>query len=308
MIEGRDWVEKREDRSVTSFAVPKNTRSRQLAKAHQRRQAEKRHHERRRQVTAIIVALAIALVGGGVAAAAFLGGDDTATSGATSASGATQTTGATGSSGETSTVKPTPGPKEVACGGEEPKDATAPKPQFAQPEQVIEKGTTYTAEMQTSCGTMTIELLADRAPQTVNSFVFLADQGYFDGQRFHRLDTSIDVIQGGDPTGTGSGGPGYSIPDEFTGKESYGPGVLAMANAGPNTGGSQFFIITGDKGHNLDANPNYTIFGQITEGLDVAKKIQQLPIKDPNAAASGDLSGQQPKEAVYIDKVTITSD
>ena len=173
---------------------------------------------------------------------------------------------------------------------------------------VSKDGKTYTAEMQTSCGTITIELLADQAPQTVNSFVFLAEQGYFDGQRFHRLDTSIDVIQGGDPTATGSGGPGYSIPDELTGKESYGAGVLAMANAGPNTGGSQFFIITGDKGHNLDANPNYTIFGMVTDGLDVAKTIQALPIQDPNAAASGDLSGQQPAEAVYIEKVTIHSD
>jgi len=290
--------------------VPKNTRAKQLAKAHERRQAEKRHHERRRQVIAIVVALAIAILGGGFAFAAFTGGDDAApaASGATSTSGATGTTGATGASGDTSTVKPTPGPKEVACGGEEPNDATKPKPQFAQPKQVIKKNKTYTAVMQTSCGPITIELLADQAPKTVNSFVFLANQGYFDGQRFHRLDTSIDVIQGGDPTGTGSGGPGYSIPDELTGKESYGPGVLAMANAGPDTGGSQFFIITGDKGHNLDANPNYTIFGQITEGLDVAQKIQQLPIQDPNAAASGDLSGQQPKQAVYIEKVTIHSD
>jgi cyclophilin family peptidyl-prolyl cis-trans isomerase len=284
--------------------VAKNTRARQLAKAHERRQTERRQHERKRQVTVIVVALAVALVGGGVAVAAFSGGNDTST-GATSASGATETTGATGASGETSTVDPTPGPKQVACGGQEPKDATKPKPQFSKPEQVIKQGKTYTAEMQTSCGTITIELLADQAPQTVNSFVFLAEQGYFDGQRFHRLDTSIDVIQGGDPTGTGSGGPGYSIPDELTGKESYGPGVLAMANAGPNTGGSQFFIITGDNGHNLDANPNYTIFGQITKGLDVAKKIQQLPIQDPNAAASGDISGQQPAQAVYIDKVTI---
>lgn len=258
-------------------------------------------------MTAIVVALAIALVGGGVAAAAFLGGDDTTTaaSGATSATGATQTSGATGASGEPGTVDPTPGPKQVACGGEEPRNALKPKPQFSQPEQVIKQGKTYTAEMQTSCGTITIELLADQAPQTVNSFVFLADQGYFDGQRFHRLDTSIDVIQGGDPTATGSGGPGYTIPDELTGNESYGPGVLAMANGGPNTGGSQFFIITGDKGHNLDANPNYTIFGRVVDGLDVAKKIQQLPIQDPNAAASGDLSGQQPAQAVYIDKVTI---
>ncbi len=284
--------------------MPKNTRARQLAKAHQRRQAERRQHERKRQVTAIVVALAIAFVGGGVAVAAFSGGDETAAS----ATGATSASGATGASGETSTVKPQPGPKEVACGGEEPKDALEPKPQFSQPEQVIKQGKTYTAEMQTSCGTITIELLPGQAPQTVNSFVFLAEQGYFDGQRFHRLDASIDVIQGGDPTGTGSGGPGYSIPDELTGNESYGPGVLAMANGGPNTGGSQFFIITGDRGHNLDANPNYTIFGRVTDGLDVAKRIQQLPIQDPNAAASGDLSGQQPAQAVYIEKVTIHTD
>ena len=257
-------------------------------------------------MTAIVVALAIALIGGGVAFAAFSGGDDTTTSasGATAASGA-NASGATGATGESSTVKPQPGPKEVACKGEQPGGALEPKPQFSKPEQVIEKGTTYTAEMQTSCGTIVVELLADQAPQTVNSFVFLAEQGYFDGQRFHRLDTSIDVIQGGDPTSTGSGGPGYSIPDELTGKESYGPGTLAMANAGPDTGGSQFFIITGDQGHNLDANPNYTVFGKVVEGLDVAQKIQQLPIQDPNAAASGDLSGQQPAQAVYIEKVTI---
>ncbi|HET8527036.1 MAG TPA: peptidylprolyl isomerase, partial [Actinomycetota bacterium] len=237
----------------------------------------RRQHERKRQVIAIVVALAIALVGGGVAVAAFSGGDETAAS-------------------------------TTACGGEEPKGALKPKPRFSQPEQVIKQGKSYTAEMQTSCGTITIGLLADQAPQTVNSFVFLADQGYFDGQRFHRLDTSIDVIQGGDPTGTGSGDPGYSIPDELTGNESYGPGVVAMANGGPNTGGSQFFIVTGDRGHNLDANPNYTIFGRVTDGLDVAKQIQQLPIQDPNAAASGDLSGQQPAQAVYIEKVTIHTD
>ena len=284
--------------------MPKNTRARQLARQHQRRQAERLQHQRRRQTITIVVALAIALVGGSVAFAAFnVGGDSTtAASGATTTTGATGTTGETGPAGKTSTVEPSPGPEAVACGAEQPRDALKPKPQFSKPEQVLQKGKTYTAEMQTSCGTITIELLADQAPQTVNSFVFLAEQGYFDGQRIHRLDTSIDVIQGGDPTGTGSGGPGYSIPDELTGKESYGPGTLAMANAGPNTGGSQFFIITGDKGHGLDAAPNYTIFGQVTDGLDVAKEIQGLPIQDPN---SGDISGQQPKQAVYIEKVTI---
>ena len=196
-----------------------------------------------------MVALAIALVGGGIAYVAFTGGDDTQ-AGASGATGMTgePTTGPTGATSSPNTVKPQPGPAEVACGGTEPKDASKPKPQFSAPEQVVQEGTTYTAEIQTSCGTIVIELLADRAPETVNSFVFLAQKGYFDGQRFHRLDTSIDVIQGGDPTGTGTGGPGYTIPDELTGDESYGPGVLAMANAGPDTGGSQFFLITGDAG------------------------------------------------------------
>ena len=159
--------------------------------------------------------------------------------------------------------------------------------------------------VETSCGTIVIELDPKRAPQTVNSFVFLARAGYFDGQYIHRLDTSIDVIQGGDPTGAGAGGPGYSIPDELKGNESYTPGTLAMANGGPNTGGSQFFLITGPNGLNLDGNPNYTIFGHVTEGLDVAKRIQALPIQDPEAAAAGDLSGQRPVQAVYIDSVTI---
>src|SRR4029077_14788448 len=109
---------------------------------------------------------------------------------------------------------------------------TEPKPQFSKPKQVVKPGTTYTAEMQTSCGTIVIELLADQAPQTVNSFVFLAQQGYFDGQRFHRLDTSIDVVQGGDPTGTGTGGPGYCIPREPPGDASYRPATPAAGKGG----------------------------------------------------------------------------
>ena len=170
----------------------------------------------------------------------------------------------------------------------------------------IDPQKTYIATMVTSCGTIEIELDPKTAPQTVNSFVFLANHGYFDGQYIHRIDTSIDVLQGGDPTGTGSGGPGYVIPDELQGGEQYGPGVFAMANAGANTGGSQFFIITGDNGHNLDSNPNYTIFGHVISGLDVAQRIQKLPIKDPAAAQQGDISGQAPLQAVYFDSVTIT--
>jgi peptidylprolyl isomerase len=258
--------------------------------------------QRKRQTITIVVALVIALVGGSVAYIALTDGDDApaAASGATSP-GEEPSTGPSGPTSDPNTVRPEPGPDEVACGATQPKNASTPKPQFSAPEQVVRQGTTYEAEIQTSCGPIVIELLADRAPETVNSFVFLAQKGYFDGQRIHRLDTSIDVIQGGDPTGTGTGGPGYSIPDELTGDESYGPGTLAMANAGPDTGGSQFFLITGNAGHNLDASPAYTIFGTVVEGLDVAEQIQALPIQDPSAG----IEGQQPAESVYLEKVTI---
>jgi len=203
-------------------------------------------------------------------------------------------------------VAPQPAPSHVACGAQAPPDAHHAKPQFSGPPPItIDPSKTYTATMKTSCGTITIQLAADTAPITVNNFVFLARQGYFDGQHFHRLDTSIDVVQGGDPTGTGTGGPGYAIPDELSGNETYPTGTVAMANAGPNTGGSQFFIITGPKGQVLNGNNAYPVFGHIVAGLDVAQRIQSLPIKNPQGAAGGDIGGQQPKQAVYIDKVTI---
>jgi cyclophilin family peptidyl-prolyl cis-trans isomerase len=135
----------------------------------------------------------------------------------------------------------------------------------------------------------------------VNSFVFLAQEGFFDGTRIHRIDTSIAVLQGGDPTGTGSGGPGYTIPDELTGEETYGPGTVAMANRGPDTGGSQFFIVVGDEGHLLDETPNYTVFGRVIRGLDVARRIERIPVQDPE----GGIPGQQPAQAVYIEEVVI---
>jgi cyclophilin family peptidyl-prolyl cis-trans isomerase len=224
------------------------------------------------------VALVVALIGGVVAFAAFTGSETPPT-----ASG-------------------TPTPQPVACGATAPADANKQPQEFANPPPMkIDPKKTYTATLDTSCGTIAIQLLADEAPETVNSFVFLAGKGYFDGTHFHRIDTSIDIIQGGDPTGTGEGRPGYTIPDELTGNESYGPGVVAMANAGPNTGGSQFFIVYGPKGHNLDSAPNYTIFGRIVKGLAVVKRIAKIPVQDTSAGPAG----QQPSETVYIDKVTV---
>jgi cyclophilin family peptidyl-prolyl cis-trans isomerase len=245
----------------------------------------------------IAVALVVALVGGVLVFSAFVVGGD----GEPAATPSPDPPGM-----KTGTVSPEPGPRKVACGAEVPRGALHPKPQFNEPAQVLEDGAVYTATLVTSCGDIVIELLADSAPETVNSFVFLAQEGYFDATRIHRLDTSLDVIQGGDPVGTGTSGPGYTIPDELGGGETYGPGVFAMANSGsPDSGGSQFFIITGDNGHRLDANPEYTIFGNVIEGLVVAREIQALPIQDPDAAAAGDISAQQPEQAVYIEKVTI---
>jgi peptidyl-prolyl cis-trans isomerase B (cyclophilin B) len=264
--------------------VPRKTRHRQLARVAARRQAQRRRRQRQR-ITVIAVALVVALIGAVVAFAAFTGRETPP-----AASG-------------TPTPSGSPSTQPVACGAKAPADANKQPQQFAKPPPMkIDPNKTYAATLATSCGTIVIQLLADRAPQTVNSFVFLADRGYFDGTHFHRIDTSIDIIQGGDPTGTGQGSPGYTIPDELTGDESYGPGVVAMANAGPNTGGSQFFIVYGPKGHNLDSAPNYTIFGRVVKGLGVVKRIAKIPVADPSAG----LTGQQPSETVYINKVTVT--
>jgi peptidylprolyl isomerase len=245
--------------------------------------------------------LAIALVGAGVVFLAFRGGENGVTAASRTPTPSASASPSAKPGTQTGTVTPQPAPKQVACGATAPPGAGKPKPQFNEPAQVTKKSVQYRATIETSCGTVVVKLLSDSAPKTVNSFVFLAKQGYFDGQYVHRIDSSIDVIQAGDPTGSGSGGPGYTIPDELTGKESYAPGVVAMANGGPNTGGSQFFFIYGPKGHLLDSQGSWTIFGQVVGGVDVLDRIAAVPIQDPSAG----LSGQQPTQAVYLDKVTI---
>jgi peptidyl-prolyl cis-trans isomerase B (cyclophilin B) len=291
--------------------MSKRSRDRQLAKLAARRQAERNAAARRRNLVVGSVAGVLALAVVGVGLGVLLGGGEGAAS--PSASVSPSPTVSPSPSAEpgtrTGSITPTAANESgaVACGAEAPPGAGKPKPQFVGPPPItIDRKATYTATIETSCGTIVIELDAKTAPQTVNSFVFLAEHRYFDGQYIHRLDTSIDVIQGGDPSGTGAEGPGYAIPDELgTKAPTYPPGTLAMANAGPNTGGSQFFLIAGPDGHNLDDNPAYTVFGHVVSGLDVAKRILALPIVDPEAAAAGDLSGQRPAEAVYLERVTI---
>jgi peptidylprolyl isomerase/peptidyl-prolyl cis-trans isomerase B (cyclophilin B) len=151
----------------------------------------------------------------------------------------------------------------------------------------------YTAEMKTNKGTMTIELDAKKAPKTVNNFVYLSRYHYYDGVSFHRIIPGF-VVQGGDPLGTGAGDPGYKFADELPKAGQYEVGSLAMANAGPNTNGSQFFIIVGDQGVQLP--PKYSLFGKVTSGIEVAKALE----------AVGSEGAGTPKEPVQMDSVTIT--
>jgi cyclophilin family peptidyl-prolyl cis-trans isomerase len=144
------------------------------------------------------------------------------------------------------------------------------------PPMSIDPARSYTATLRTVKGDIVVELLPDKAPVTVNSFVFLARQGYYDGTTFHRVLPDF-MAQGGDPTGTGSGGPGYTFEDEFSDLTFDGPGLLAMANGGPNTNGSQFFITYGPTPH---LNGKHTIFGRVVEGMDVALALTP---RDPRA-------------------------
>ena len=156
-----------------------------------------------------------------------------------------------------------------------PLDGSAAKTQKfpAKPDMGIDPEKRYTATMETSMGTIVIALDAVRAPKTVNNFVYLAGYRYYDGIIFHRIINGF-VCQGGDPTGTGTGGPGYRFEDELPKPGQYQIGSLAMANAGPNTNGSQFFLISGPDGTRLP--PNYSLFGQVVKGLDIVDAMQRV--------------------------------
>jgi cyclophilin family peptidyl-prolyl cis-trans isomerase len=159
----------------------------------------------------------------------------------------------------------------------------------------IDQNKTYTATIKTNYGDIVIQLFPKEAPVTVNNFVFLARQGFYDGVKFHRVIKGF-MIQGGDPTGTGMGGPGYQFKDELPTTRSYTKGIIAMANAGANTNGSQFFIMLAD----YPLAKNYSIFGQVTGGQDVVDKIGNVPVDDPNSQSP------KPTVDVHINTITIT--
>ena len=176
-----------------------------------------------------------------------------------------------------------------------PLDGSAPvtKKFGSMPPMGIDPAKRYSVSMETTLGTMVIALDAAAAPLTVNNFVYLAAHHYYDGVIFHRIIKGF-MCQGGDPEGSGRGGPGYKFGDELPKPGKYQIGSVAMANAGPNTNGSQFFIISGPSGVGLP--PLYSLFGQVVKGLDVVEAMQNVATRP----------GDRPVEDVVIKSVTIT--
>jgi cyclophilin family peptidyl-prolyl cis-trans isomerase len=179
---------------------------------------------------------------------------------------------------------------DVACDGQVPDGYGDPKPQFTMAENVLD-GEPVGATITTSCGEIAIELFLDGAPVTANNFAFLASKQFYDATIVHRVVPGF-VIQMGDPTGTGTGGPGYRFADELgTAREhGYPRGTVAMANAGPDTNGSQFFICLADVG----LPPQYAVFGRVTSGMDVADAIADVPLR-----------GESPLETVFVEAIAL---
>ncbi|MER7517489.1 peptidylprolyl isomerase [Streptomyces sp. NPDC126499] len=259
--------------------VTSDQRRRQLAREKYLRQQQRREEARRRSRRNIVIASTLAVVlaaGGAVWASVALTGDDAK------------------------------GPDDVASS---PSDTPSPEqstPSQPEPKMAIDTKASYTMALTTNLGDITITMDAAKAPRTVNSFKHLADKKYFDGTKCHRLTTSgIFVLQCGDPKGDGTGGPGYSIPDEnltglgkagADGSVTYPKGTVAMANAGPNTGGSQFFLVYKD----TKLPPSYTPFGTFdAKGVKLVEDVAKAGV----AGGSGDGA---PQKAVTIQKAAVT--
>jgi peptidyl-prolyl cis-trans isomerase B (cyclophilin B) len=182
----------------------------------------------------------------------------------------------------------------VSAGG--CKQVPAPKPKkvsFGAPKQTVAKGEKLTAVIETSCGEFEIALDAQRAPKTVNSFAFLAEEGFYDGLAFHRVAPGF-VIQGGDPLGNGTGGPGYSVDEKPPANLAYTKGVVAMAKSGaepPGRSGSQFFVVLAP---DAGLPPEYALVGKVSEGMDVVERIGKLGTP-----------AETPKQTVLIEKLSI---
>lgn len=267
----------------------KRTRERHLAKLAARRAAERKRRRRNRAI-ALGVAGVAAAVTVSLLALMLAGGKKPAT--------------AASRKSPTPTASVTATPTAVACGGTVPAASTTKKPTYAKaPKQTISANRTYQATFDTSCGTFVVRFDQKDAPSTVNSLVFLVRRGFYDGLTFHRIAKDF-VIQGGDPKGDGSGGPGYSTVDAPPANARYPVGTVAMAKTGSDpagTSGSQFFVVTSSTAQRALApggKGQYAIVGQVVKGMDVVRRIAALPI------AGGGTDGV-PSQKVYIEKVTL---
>jgi peptidyl-prolyl cis-trans isomerase B (cyclophilin B) len=274
-------------------------RDRQRINREQRKAEEAKVARRARAIRLLkrsgYVAAALILAGMLISFLQNRGGDEATTT-------TTTTTSTTLATTTTTTTPPEAGPTSyeeiralpTACGGDQPPEPT--EMTFAEPGDAG-VGDTPTAVIATSCGDLTVELDPAGAPETVNSFAFLAGEGYFDGTALHRIMSGF-MMQGGDPTGTGTGGPGYTIPDELPTADDfvYTRGTVAMANAGSGTTGSQFFIVFDD----TPLPPNYSVLGAVVDGFDVLDAIEEVPVA---LSDTGELSS--PLQAVYIESVTV---
>lgn len=175
-------------------------------------------------------------------------------------------------------------------------NTTTTRKTYTQPQQVLQDGVNYTAKIKTNMGDIEIDLLEKETPIAVNNFIFLAKENFFNGIIFHRVVKGF-VIQGGDPTGTGTGGPGYTFQDEVN-KRKYTKYSVGMANSGPNSNGSQFFIVTGTiQEGNLEAlnSGQYTLFGEVKNGKDIVDAIEKVSVD----------SNDKPNNPVIIQSVEI---
>ena len=287
-------------------------RRREVARAKAERQAARRAEAAQRRSTRnrILAIAAVVVVVGGVLAWAVLnrGTDatDTASPDQTAIPSETAAPDASPEPDSSPEPEPTASPDPTDTAQPDPDCAPAPEPRPDDlswpeaPEANLTPDTAYTMTLATNCGDIVIDTLPTEAPATVASMAFLTEEGYFDLTACHRLTTAgIFVLQCGDPAGNGTGGPGYSIPDEnlpTEGADNYPAGTVAMANAGPGTGGSQFFIVY----ENTTLPAGYTIWGTVAKGLDVVRGIAA-------AGVEGGGTDGPPAQRVVIEKATLTT-
>jgi peptidyl-prolyl cis-trans isomerase B (cyclophilin B) len=278
--------------------MSKQTRKRELDRLRARREAE-RQRARRRRALLTYGGLGGVLVVAAVAGGLWLTGGDNAPAGTTATTPAGATTTAPASQFNDARAGAPTAPAQVACGGKIPPKVN--RPSFTKPPTTkVDRARTYLATFQTSCGDFTVRLDPRKAPITTANFVFLAGRHFYDSTWFHRIVPGgaggIAVIQGGDPEGSGRGGPGYAIKDELPASPAaYRKYSVAMANSGPDTGGSQFFINFEDNSKGLQAN--YAVFGEVVGGREVVDKIAKVPV--------GGQSGDTPTQAVWIERLTV---